>query len=140
MNASVHKTGQRHDVRANVATFPRVLFETLQRWNQRRDIAERLTFQCRDVESNVSTFLRCFLFHVVTLSPNFATFLRGIFSTSRRSRDHQPGNFYKNFLSVENSLHSALLLPKPAQSFPCYLFLAAATSEPRNTTTQIHQN
>ena len=74
------KTGQRRDVRANVSTFSRVLFEMTRRWNQRRDVAERLTFQRRDVESERCDVPERYIFKV-------ATFPRGIYITSRRSQD-----------------------------------------------------
>ena len=65
--------------------------------------------------------------------------LRGKFSTSRHYVQHRevPGTnnqeiFTKKILSIENSMHSALLSPKLAQSLSCYLSFTMATSKPQN--------
>ena len=49
------KTGQRRDVRSNVATLQRGLKPTSQRSDQRRDVTEWGTKRRRDVRSHVTT-------------------------------------------------------------------------------------
>ena len=60
------RSGQRRNVWANVATFPRGAFK-------RRDVG----IQCRDIAEKD-------IFNVATLETNVVTCLRGLFSTSRR--------------------------------------------------------
>ena len=43
------KTGQRRDVRGNVAMLQRKIMSTSRRSGQRRDVPESVTKQCRDV-------------------------------------------------------------------------------------------
>ena len=70
------KTGQRRDVRGNIATLQRGLKPTSRRLGQRRDVTESGTKRRRDVWSNVVTLQRVGLNNVATLSINVATLQR----------------------------------------------------------------
>ena len=122
---------ERCDVRGNVTTLQRGLIFHIMTLNPTSRRSREVLFQRHHV-------LERYFFNVAILKPNVATFLGGIFSMLRRSRDHQPGFLYKKILIVENSLHLALLFPKTCTKLSMLFLLSRSnlgTSKHFNTNT-----
>ena len=124
----------------NVVTFPRgiisisrlcrdVLFQHCDVGIQRRNIVERYIFNIATLESNLTTLQRGIYFNVATLSP-----------TSRRSRDQQPGNFYKNVSKCRKLLEFNSTPPKACTKLSMLSFLRHGNLTTLKPATQIHQN
>ena len=78
------KTGQRRDVRGNVATFQRVNFPSSRRWISTSRHSREVQNQCRDVGISCHDVPERFKINVATLGSHVATFQSRVKLTSRR--------------------------------------------------------
>ena len=115
---------------SNIATFVSIITTF---------VSNVATFRCNVTTfgCNVTTFQSDLLFHVLTLSPTLQRSREVFFCGVPETINQDFLFFYKNFISVENSLHLALLLPKACTKISMLFLLCHSNLEPLNIATQI---